>query len=103
MPEAKENQEQPKDAMAEADRKLAETLQTPIIKEEAERALADIDVDRAKLSIIRQKWSAQATQYQLQLAALDERLLAMDLDRAVIFRRLLNSAPQEAADAPEGN
>lgn len=92
------------DTASEAERKLAEVLQTPITKEEAEKALADLDVDRAKLSIIRQKWAGQAAQLQLQLSVLDQQLLALDLDRAVIFRRLLvNTAPEgKDPDGPAG-
>ena len=78
---------------------LEEALKTPITEDEAREAYADIDVERCKLSIIRQKWVAQMQQMQLQINDLDARLIALDLDRAVIFRRSL--IPVETA--PDGN
>lgn len=66
---------------------LREALQTPISQEEAEKAYADIEVRRCHLSVIRQKWVAQLQQIQLQLNDLDSKLIALELDKAVIFRR----------------
>lgn len=66
---------------------LQEALRTPISKEEAEKAYADIEVRRCHLSVIRQKWVAQLQQIQLQLNDLDSKLIALELDKAVIFRR----------------
>lgn len=69
--------------------KLEALLKTPLSKEEAEKIFSDIEIRRAQLAIIRQKWSAQLTQMQLQIADLDQELLALELDRAVAFRRTL--------------
>lgn len=80
--------------------KLEELLKTPLSREEAEKTFSDIEVRRAQLAIIRQKWSAQLTQMQLQIADLDQELLALDLDRAVAFRRtLVAPADQSKAEA----
>ena len=73
----------------ELEAEFQKTLQTPISKDEAEKAFADIDVQRMRLLVVRQKWQAQATQMTLRLQALDEQLTALDLDRAVVFRRSL--------------
>ena len=87
MDNPSETKEAPREDPNEVINKL---LETPLSKEEAERMYADIDVKRAQLSIIRVKWTAQLTQIQLQLASLDEQLYALELDRAVAFRRTLN-------------
>lgn len=80
-------QQNPKDQQ----KKLEELLATPLSEEEARKLFADQDVRRAQLGIVRQKWTAQITQLQLQITALDEELLAIELDRAVAFRRTLNT------------
>ena len=67
--------------------RLQEALQTPISQEEAEKAYADIEIRRCHLGVIRQKWVAQLQQIQLQLNDLDSKLIALELDKAVIFRR----------------
>lgn len=83
----------------EAEAEFQKTLQTPISREDAEKAFADIDVQRMRLLVVRQKWQAQATQLNLRLQALDERLTALDLERAVVFRRsLIEPAKAEGAD-----
>lgn len=101
----KKNEEPTKEeleqAKATADAKFEDLLNTPISKEEAEKALADNDVKKMQLMIIRQKWNAQITQTQLNLSALDEQILALDMERAMIFRRSLNKEPG-VTDASEG-
>ena len=87
-----DQQQKPEDQQ----KKLEELLATPLSEDEARKLFADQDVRRAQLGIIRQKWTAQITQLQLQVTALDEELLALDLDRAVAFRRTLNT-PVEAS------
>lgn len=72
--------------------KLEELLETPLSEEEARKVFSEQDIRRAQLGIIRQKWTAQITQLQLQIASLDQELLAIELDRAVAFRRTLNNA-----------
>lgn len=82
-------EQQPKEDPVEALNKL---IKTPLAKEDAEKMYADIDVKRAQLSIVRMKWTAQLNQIQLQIASLDEQMYALELDRAVAFRRTLNPA-----------
>lgn len=93
---AKEAKKEPTPEEAEAE--LQKALQTPISREEAEQAFADIDVRRMQLLIIRQKWQAQVAQINLQLQALDEQLTALDLDKAVIFRRSLIPTGEQSVD-----
>ena len=83
----------------EAEARFQETLRTPISREDAEKAFADIDVQRMRLLVVRQKWQAQVSQMNLRLPALDEQLTALDLERAVVFRRsLIEPSEREGAD-----
>lgn len=70
--------------------KLLKVLETPLSMEDAQKDLATNDVDRMKLLVVRQKWMTQRAQIELNLAALDEQLRMLDMDRAVIARRTLN-------------
>lgn len=70
--------------------KLLKILETPLTVDEAQKDLATNDVDRMKLLVVRQKWLTQRAQIELNLAALDEQLRMLDMDRAVIARRTLN-------------
>lgn len=86
--------------------KLQQLLKTPITKEEAEEAYADIEVRRCQLTVIRQKWMAQLQQLQLRLNGIDSALVALDLERAVVFRRSLIPADGNAgaaAERPDGD
>lgn len=83
-------------AQAEADARFNKMLETPLTKEEAELALANNDVKRMQLAVVRQKWQAKVAQMQLNIASLDEQSLALDMERAVIFRRTLNKADASA-------
>lgn len=71
-------------------------LKTPLSEEDARKVFAEQDIRRAQLGIVRQKWVAQITKLQLQVTAIDEELLALDLDRAVAFRRTLNTATEKS-------
>lgn len=82
----------------DVEEKFAELIASPISKEEADKAFAEIDIKRTQLAIVRQKWLSQVealrqqiTQIQQRISLLDEDLLAVELDRAVVFRRALNS------------
>ena len=87
-------EEQKKDPTPEeAEAEFQRTLQTPISREDAGKAFADIDVNRMRLLVVRQKWQAQMSQMTLRLQALDEQLTALDLERAVVFRRTLIGQP----------
>ena len=77
-------------AQAAADVEFQKMLSTPLPREDAEKELADIDVKKMQLAVVRQKWSAQITQIQLNLANLDEQALSLDMAKAMVFRRALN-------------
>lgn len=77
-------------AREEADAKFQELINSPLSKEDAEKELANNDINRMQLMTIRQKWQTQITQLQLQISNLDEQLHALEMERAVIFRRTLN-------------
>lgn len=81
----------------EAKKQFEELIASPISKDEADKGLAEVDIKRTQLTIIRQKWLSQAesirqqlTQIQQKISMLDEEILNIELERAVIFRRALN-------------
>ena len=78
-------------AREEADAKFQELINSPLSKEDAEKELANNDINRLQLMTVRQKWQTQITQLQLQISNLDEQLHALEMERAVIFRRTLNN------------
>lgn len=98
-----EGQESAKDA----DARFNELINSPLSKEDAEKELADNDINRMQLMTVRQKWQTQITQLQLQISNLDEQLHALEMERAVIFRRTLNKEGEksgfgEIVDKKEG-
>ena len=84
------------DARAEAQAKAAEEfrkeLETPIGKEEAEKAFAEIDLRLAQLSVQRIRAVGQATQAQQLVNQIDEQIGIAQIERQVIYRRVLNVA-----------
>lgn len=111
MGEAKKREEAEAAAREQQEKAQAELeriINTPITQDEAKKQIADFEVNRAQLRIIRQKWATQATQLRLQLAelesrmsAVDERLLSIDMECSVVFRRTLN-APAPSMGEPVG-
>lgn len=94
-------------AREEADAKFQELINSPLSKEDAEKELANNDINRMQLMTVRQKWQTQITQLQLQISNLDEQLHALEMERAVIFRRTLNKEGKksgfgEIVDKKEG-
>ena len=94
-------------SLEEADAKFQELINSPLSKEDAERDLANNDINRMQLMTVRQKWQTQITQLQLQISNLDEQLHALEMERAVIFRRTLNKEGKksgfgEIVDKKEG-
>lgn len=77
-------------AQEAADAKFQELINSPLSKEDAEKELSNNDINRMQLMTVRQKWQTQITQLQLQISNLDEQLHALEMERAVIFRRTLN-------------
>ena len=85
-----ENKIDEQKAREEADARFNELINSPLSKEDAEKELANNDINRMQLMTVRQKWQTQITQLQLQISNLDEQLHALEMERAVIFRRTLN-------------
>lgn len=83
-------------AREEADAKFQELINSPLSKEDAEKELANNDINRMQLMTVRQKWQTQITQLQLQISNLDEQLHALEMERAVIFRRTLNKVGKKS-------
>lgn len=74
---------------------LRKVLDTPISAEEYRKAVTDIEVDQAKLCVIRQKLVTQIGQLQLSINRIDEQLGVGKMQLSVLYRRALNG--QEAA------
>lgn len=72
-------------AQQEADAAFKKMIETPLSKEEADRMLADNEIQLAQLRVIRLRKVGELNQieHQLELAT---------LDRSIIIRRTLNSA-----------
>ena len=83
-------------SLKEADAKFQELINSPLSKEDAEKELANNDINRMQLMTVRQKWQTQITQLQLQISNLDEQLHALEMERAVIFRRTLNKEGEKS-------
>ena len=83
-------------AREEADAKFQELINSPLSREDAEKELANNDINRMQLMTVRQKWQTQITQLQLQISNLDEQLHALEMERAVIFRRTLNKEGEKS-------
>ena len=69
---------------------LQETLEKPLTQDEANQMFADLDVEKLRLNVIRQKWLTQIEQLKMQVSDLDTKLVALELNKAVVFRRTLN-------------
>lgn len=89
----------------EAKKQFEELILSPISKKDADKGLSEVDIKRTQLAIIRQKWLSQAeairqqlTQIQQKVSMLDEEILNIELERAVIFRRALNTTAPETAE-----
>lgn len=93
---------------AESKEQFEKLVNSPITKEEAAKAFANLDIRRTQLAIVRQKWVAQseafkqqANQVQQKISMLDEELFNIELERAITFRRTLNSAEEKASTDAE--
>lgn len=90
------------EAQAEAQAKAAEEfrkeLETPIDKDEAEKAFAEIDLRLAQLSVQRIRAVGQATQAQQLVNQIDEQIGIAQIERQVIYRRVLNVKDETAKE-----
>ena len=97
---AKEAQARQQAEAAEAFRK---ELETPIPKDEADKAFADIEVRLAQLGVQRVRAVGNLTQAQQVVNQIDEQIGIAQLERQIVYRRSLNVKDDEAAPAaPEG-
>lgn len=87
----KENEKTVDEDQADVQAEIRKLLDTPLSADDYRKAMADLDVDQAKLMIIRQKIVTQIDQLQLRLSQLDEQLGAGKMQAAVLFRRTLNA------------
>lgn len=107
MGEAKDRENAAKaaaEAAAKEQKELQDLLNTPLTKEEAEKAFADADVNRAQILVARQKLISRQDAHRLALAEAqravaedqrlidecDESLASISLARNIIYRRALN-------------
>lgn len=86
----KEDTKTVEEDQADVQAEIRKLLDTPLSADDYRKAMADLDVDQAKLMIIRQKIVTQIDQLQLRLSQLDEQLGTGKMQAAVLFRRTLN-------------
>ena len=85
--------EEQKKYQEEIERKQAEfrkLLDTPITKDEAEKALAENNVNRCRVKALIQQCEAQYVQISLQIEKARTQLVDLDGEDAIIRRRMLN-------------
>lgn len=77
---------------AKQEKTLAEVLAEPMTEEEARKAVADIEVNLAKLAALRVDALARISQIDYQIEA-------AKFDRAVVYRRVLNKVDKKKEEA----
>ena len=90
------------DARAKAEEEFRKELETPIGKEEAEKAFAENDLRLAQLSVQRIRAVGQATQAQQLVNQIDEQIGIAQIERQVIYRRVLNVEESPSDHDPVG-
>lgn len=80
---------------------LRKLLATPLSIEDYRKAAADIEVDQAKLCVVRQKMVTQINQLQLHVNRIDEQLGECKMQLGILFRRTLNAAPEAKPEAEQ--
>lgn len=84
------------EAQAKAEAEFKKLIGTPIAKEDAQKALADNDIQLAQLRVIRLRKIDELNQ-------IDHQIEMANLDRSVIIRRSMNAeAPKPQMGAPVG-
>lgn len=89
-----ENEKPQADKEVDVNEELRKLLDTPLSIEDYRKAAADIEVDQAKLCVVRQKLVTQINQLQLHVNKIDEQLSECKMQLGVLFRRTLNSVPE---------
>lgn len=77
---------------AKQEKSLAEVLAEPMTEDEARKAVADIEVNLAKLAALRVDALARISQIDYQIEA-------AKFDRAVVYRRVLNKVDEKKEEA----
>lgn len=84
------------EAQAKAEVEFKKLIETPISRDEAEKALADNDIQLAQLRVIRLRKIDELNQ-------IDHQIEMAKLDRSVVVRRSMNSeAPKPAMEMVGG-
>lgn len=86
----KDNKEDTRPTPEEREEAFRKELETPIDRDEAEKAFADIDVQLARLSVQRVRAVAQMDRAKQVLNQIDEQIGLAQLERQVVYRRALN-------------
>lgn len=76
------------EVQAKAEAEFKKLVETPISKADADKALADNDIQLAQLRVIRLRKIDEINQ-------IDHQIEMANLDRSIIVRRLLNKAGKE--------
>lgn len=78
---------EPKKTAEQHEPTLADILAEPLDEAEARKLLADVDVQLAQLHAIQ-------IQKNLELDQINAQIAAAQFDKSIIYRRVLNTAPQ---------
>lgn len=84
-------------ASAEEAEKFRKELETPLDKDEAEKALANIEVQLAQLAVQRIRVVSQMDQAKQMLNQIDEQMGLAQVERQIIYRRTLNPVGETVA------
>lgn len=76
------------EVQAKAEAEFKKLVETPISKADADKALADNDIQLAQLRVIRLRKIDEINQ-------IDHQIEMANLDRSIVIRRLLNKAEKE--------
>lgn len=79
------------EAAKKAREELEKVMATPISKDEGEKKLAEINVQRAQLNAYRVSLHAQAMQLDIEFSNIEQQQAKLTCDEAVIRRQMLNS------------
>lgn len=80
----------PEELRKEQEEAFRKEIESPISKEDAEKALADIEIQLAQLAVQRIRVVAQMDQAKQMLNSIDGQIGMAQLERQVIYRRTLN-------------
>lgn len=91
-PELTEEQKKRKAEIEAKQAEFRQLLDTPIEEDEAEKALAENDVNRCRIRALIRQCEAQVSEICMQIEDAKTKLVDLDGEDAIIRRRLLNKA-----------